>query len=483
MRWQGIAPSVGLILLFVSPIALARDLHVPTDHPTVASGLAAAHRGDRVVLAPGTYHEHDLRLADGVTVVGNPSNPASVVIDAGQQGRVALAEDLVTTVNLAGLTLTGGSATGATSHDASGGALLIVRATVEVRDVHFVGNRATASGGAVRCLDATPLLSRCVFRDNEASAGGGAVDGSCDASPRLDSCTFEHNRAAWGGGVSLRTTSAATFNACTFRDNSATTAPGLGGAVACDLGAAPLFYSCLIVANAAIYGGALYSASAAGPTLVRCTIADNSAQQSCGGLYCKGASPHLDHALVCFNEREAFRCSGEARPVLVASDVYGHAGGDWTSLPLSEQEEAGNICADPLFCESGSYTVAADSPCVAAAGDDVIIGARPVACETALPRTMPEPPTELSLRAFPNPFNPRVTLAFTLVHASRVRVRVCDLRGRTVADLVDEALPSGAHMCQWNGCDDAGRAQASGTYVAIVEADGARTTSKLQLIR
>ena len=50
----------------------------------------------------------------------------------------------------------------------------------------------------------------------------------------------------------------------------------------------------------------------------------------------------------------------------------------------------------------------------------------------------------LALRSSPNPFNPRLTLDFTLPTAGWARLVVHDLRGRVVRELFAEDRPAGA---------------------------------------
>jgi hypothetical protein len=51
---------------------------------------------------------------------------------------------------------------------------------------------------------------------------------------------------------------------------------------------------------------------------------------------------------------------------------------------------------------------------------------------------------------FPNPFNPRTTILFTLPYSSFVTLKVFDILGREVAALLDGTRPSGRHSIQWN---------------------------------
>ncbi|MFH1843204.1 MAG: LamG-like jellyroll fold domain-containing protein [bacterium] len=78
-------------------------------------------------------------------------------------------------------------------------------------------------------------------------------------------------------------------------------------------------------------------------------------------------------------------------------------------------------------------------------------------------------PTELPTMCLhgnhPNPFNPHTTISFSLPSSQAVSLVVYGLDGRLVARLVSEILPAGEHGVVWDGCNDAGQQQASGTYL------------------
>ncbi len=83
----------------------------------------------------------------------------------------------------------------------------------------------------------------------------------------------------------------------------------------------------------------------------------------------------------------------------------------------------------------------------------------------------------------PNPFNPVTTLRFDVPAAGRVRLAVYDARGKRVRGLVDSVLSPGSHEAVWDGRDDAGRALASGSYSARLEAGGAIQSMRVGLVR
>ncbi len=99
--------------------------------------------------------------------------------------------------------------------------------------------------------------------------------------------------------------------------------------------------------------------------------------------------------------------------------------------------------------------------------------------------TAVDPPrrTGLTLACAPNPFNPRVTISFTAPRDGRVHLDVHDARGRLVRVLLDADLPRGNHRVDWDGRDDAGRAVASGPYVAKVSSGGVTAAVRVSLVR
>jgi hypothetical protein len=69
------------------------------------------------------------------------------------------------------------------------------------------------------------------------------------------------------------------------------------------------------------------------------------------------------------------------------------------------------------------------------------------------------------LRNLPNPFNPSTHIVFELAAAGPVQLRVFDVSGRIVRDLLDAELPAGPHEVLWDGRDDAGKTMPGGVYL------------------
>ena len=92
-------------------------------------------------------------------------------------------------------------------------------------------------------------------------------------------------------------------------------------------------------------------------------------------------------------------------------------------------------------------------------------------------------PGVLALAGHPNPFNPKVTLRFELERAGLAELTLFDASGRRVRVLLSEFLAAGEHRLDWDGRDDAGRAQPSGVYFARIESRGRQGELRLTLLR
>ena len=72
-------------------------------------------------------------------------------------------------------------------------------------------------------------------------------------------------------------------------------------------------------------------------------------------------------------------------------------------------------------------------------------------------------PVDLALDIYPNPFNPRMVIAFELPRPAVATLEIHNLAGRRVRTLVNgEVLPGGPQQRTWLGRDDAGRSMPSG---------------------
>lgn len=83
----------------------------------------------------------------------------------------------------------------------------------------------------------------------------------------------------------------------------------------------------------------------------------------------------------------------------------------------------------------------------------------------------------------PNPFNPSTKITFALPKAGRTTLRIYDLAGRLVNELVASDLAAGTHEVIWNGTDSQGRGVASGSYLYRLQSGGKVQTQRMVLLK
>jgi hypothetical protein len=438
------------LVLALPSLACATIWHVPTDPgaATIAEALGNAQSFDTVRIAPGIYHEHDLVVPHGVTVEGDTTDPAAVVIDAQGQGRVmAVLDPDAFNLSIRRLTLTGGDAD-------RGGGLYTVGANVYLSDLRLVDNTA-AYGGGIFADGVLTDLTACVVAGNHSHTFGGGVY-----------VIGDHHQL--------------------------------------------VLTQCAVVRNvAAGAAGAWYAAAGAELAIAGSTVAENTAglQGIEGGAFAAGwvyqHSNVRDNVLpVNLPARGAGRDPAPSADWLVLVDIESEpdftctvSGNGWPGVLADQEGTAGNVTADPLFCHLGNpvgeperyFGVAADSPCLpenSPGGCTTLIGAFGQACDVpvGVPPSVAARACALDPPA-PNPFNPATTLRFEIRDGGRVRLAVFDMAGRLIATVVDGYLPAGRHEAVWRGLDDSGRRVASGMYLGRLTADGTSACRRLTLVK
>lgn len=385
------------------------------------------------------------------------------------------------------------------------GGLYLSGCAIDLADATFSGNTAGAGAGGLYSVNGdSSTIRRCTFTAGRASWGGALYLEASRA--RLDSCAFAANSARSGGAVYLDRQSATVLTSCRFIGNRADLA---GGAVA-DWNSGPTFIRCRFEANeagtngGALHGGGDYArledcvlyantAQARGGgiygfrtslQMAGCSVVANAAPDG-GGLACDESFPVLQNTVIAFATLGAAVTGTYAEfMVLECCDIYGNEGGDWTGPVAGRDGVDGNLAVDPSFCAlaSGGLDLAPGSPLLAA-GACGPIGAGGAGCGAApVPETPPAPAVSLG-PAYPNPFNPRVTLPFALGEDGPVEVAVFDLAGRRVRVLRSGWAAAGDHAAVWDGRDAAGRAAAAGVYLVRVRGGGQSAGERVMLVK
>jgi len=94
----------------------------------------------------------------------------------------------------------------------------------------------------------------------------------------------------------------------------------------------------------------------------------------------------------------------------------------------------------------------------------------------------------ISSSAFPNPCNPRTTVAMNIsagsaVDAGSAVLRVFDIRGALVRTIEGGQLVSDQVQIQWNGDNNLGSAVASGRYLYAMQVGNLKATGSVSLVR
>jgi len=85
---------------------------------------------------------------------------------------------------------------------------------------------------------------------------------------------------------------------------------------------------------------------------------------------------------------------------------------------------------------------------------------------------------------YPNPFNPTTTIRFDIPERSAVYLRIYDIGGRLVGNLIEGTwYDEGTWSTEWDGRNDEGRLVPSGVYFLFIEAAGQESSRKLVILR
>lgn len=309
MRLSWLAFSALLTLVSTSSLSSATTIHVPDEQPTIQAGIDAASPGDTVLVACGTYYEHDIEMKSGVYLTSKTGQADCVTVDAQQQSRVLYCNGVDNLASIVGFTITGGLVDSIGMGDNKGGGMYCYSSSPTLRNCSFAGNRAInpyGCGGGMYCTDySSPTLTDCTFSGNEANNDGGGVFCRYSSSPTLTNCTFSENRVTYfigsGGGMICLQGTSPTLMGCTFSGNET---DWTGGGLSCKIADATIT-DCTFSGNRVGYaGGGLYVLSGS-VVITGCTFSENRATSSSGrggGMHCESASPALDHCVFSGNE-------------------------------------------------------------------------------------------------------------------------------------------------------------------------------------
>lgn len=83
----------------------------------------------------------------------------------------------------------------------------------------------------------------------------------------------------------------------------------------------------------------------------------------------------------------------------------------------------------------------------------------------------------------PNPFNPNTVISYHLPNATNVVLKIYDLRGKIIKELVNEHKLAGTQTTQWDGKNELGQIVSGGIYVYVLQADNYNDSRKMLLMK
>jgi hypothetical protein len=283
---------------------------------------------------------------------------------------------------------------------------------------------------------------------------------------------------------------------------------------------------CRLRHNCAERGGAVMVHYGAAPLLVNNLLHDNCGLERAGAVFVTYSYPRFVHDTVAGNRAvnpSIFVNTGgidhyHSKPVYVGNVVHGNTTNHYENTQVLEprayysrynliggfSEGEGQVVGDPLFQLDGlePFALAVASPC-RDAGSAAEAGAwlpwQDLAGALRVQGPAPDlgafelddhtgvasdaEGTTVSLRASPNPANPRVRLTFAMRRAGRVALDIVDLRGQRVRGVFAADLAVGSHDLVWDGRDDRGRPVAAGTYLARLSLPDVQEIRKIAILR
>lgn len=111
------------------------------------------------------------------------------------------------------------------------------------------------------------------------------------------------------------------------------------------------------------------------------------------------------------------------------------------------------------------------------------LGNEPLPVSLQIVTAVPERPAATLAQNWPNPCNPRTTIAFELPRAQAVRLTIHRLDGGLVRTLAAGDLPAGPHAVVWDGRDERRQAAASGVYLYRLQTADAVLARRLVLLK
>jgi N-acetylneuraminic acid mutarotase len=166
-----------------------------------------------------------------------------------------------------------------------------------------------------------------------------------------------------------------------------------------------------------------------------------------------------------------------ATDIIEVYDTLNKSVSDYLMLPAPRAGHCAGIWQDTLYVFGGYSLHSTDLLSSVIAYHPTITGIRREQVSPNLPYD------SILLSNYPNPFNNMTNIEINLAVSDHVDLKIYDVQGRLVDDLISERLASGRHVYHWNVKSGLTGERATGLYIAVLHTSTNTFTSKLLYVK
>ncbi len=365
----------------------------------------------------------------------------------------------------------------------TGGGIFLANSNADINNCTISDNFTYGHGGGITCFEnSDATIFNCIIDGNVANGSSGGIR-VYNSDPTLELNIISENTAENAAGIDFLINSNPAIISNRIINNNAI---NNAGGICC--GSNPqVFKLNEISGNTANSGGGIYFWDNCVVLMNKNTIVDNNASQG-GGIYCDSSTDTLINCILWGN---------------VPDQIY-QTGGSYTKATYCDIQQVwpdtGNINIDPLFVDpqNGDYHLSWNnfpvrdstmSPCIDSGcpepqyndpnGSRADMGCYYYDYTVSCQNKERHIPLQFSLHTpYPNPFNCRATISYTLERDGFVELAVYDAAGREVARLAQGRRSAGFHSVEFDG-----EGLVSGLYFVSLRAERMKSVRKLILLK
>ncbi len=338
-----------------------------------------------------------------------------------------------------------------------GGAIYVENSNAHIENCYFdlngkergqTGEASATAGGAVYIKNSTPYLHKLKFISNQ-SINGGAALVLDNSSPTIANIMMVRNfTKGSGGAMQLLNGASPNIVNMTTADNVADLSSG-----ALSLSSS----STVSIINSILFEDTKPEISLNGGTLsVTYSIIDSAASETYFGEGCSETDPYLTSDV-------DYRLS---------NNTCSYSGGNNVVSPAIDAGHPDSLDTE-LDCYAGLGEARADMGYYGGRFSETTVGVKDIKFES---RNIPN--EYVLMQNYPNPFNPSTTIQFALPKAGMVSLKVYNILGEEVVELINEQINAGFQKINFDASH-----LSSGLYLYRISADNFVDVKKMLLLK